>query len=135
MSAPALTRVTIVALALTVAGVPVARRLCGLSCEAAASPTEVAKAPRHCPAHPAPAAPTVPESRPNPCGHGHAGDGALVTASASLAKAGARTWDAPPPLVFVAPEPERLGPCGWSDGFDRRSTIPPPAARLPVLRL
>ena len=135
MSVSGITRVTVVALALIVAAVPVARQLCGLSCEAAAPPSEVAKAPRHCPAHPAPAGPTAPESRPNPCGHAHGGDGALVTASASLAKAGARTWDAPAPLVFVAPEPERLGPCGSTDGFDRRSTVPPPAARHPVLRL
>jgi hypothetical protein len=135
MSASGVTRVTVVALALTVVGVPVARRLCGLSCEAAASPSEAARTPRHCPIHAAPSESTVPDSRPNPCGHGHGGDGALVTASASPIKAGARTGDAPAPLVLAARESGWSGPCGWPSGFDRRSTVPPPVARHPVLRL
>lgn len=134
MSVSRITRVTVVALALTVAGVPVARRLCGLSCDATMSPSEE-KAARHCPAHPAPPEPAAPESRPNPCGHGHGGDGALVTASASPVKAGARAADAPAPLVFVSCESGALRPCGWSAGLDRRSTGPPPAARQLVLRL
>jgi hypothetical protein len=135
MSVSGMTRVAVVALAVAVAGVPAARRLCGLSCAAVASPSSAAKVPRHCPAHPARPDPTAPESRSNPCGHAHGGDAAFVTASSSPAKAGARTWDAPAPLVFDAPQGEPLGPCGWSFGFDRRSTLPPPAARHPVLRL
>ena len=135
MSVPAITRVAVVALTLAVAGVPVARRLCGLSCESVASSSESSRAPRHCPAHPAPALPSAPESPPNPCGHGHGGDGAVVTASSSLAKTGARTAEAPAPLPAAASESGILSPCGGTAGFDRRPTVPPPAARHPVLRL
>lgn len=135
MSVPAITRVTVVALTLAVAGVPVARRLCGLSCESVAASSESAPAPRHCPAHPAPALPSAPESQPNPCGHGHGGDGAVVTAASSLAKTGARTAEAGTSPPAVASESGVLSPCGWPAGFDRRPTVPPPVARHPVLRL
>jgi len=138
MSISRLTRATIVVLAMAVAGVPVARKLCGLVCEAApalADNGSAAHAP-HCAAHPAvPSEPEPPGPRPNPCGHGHGGDGALRTASSSLAKSGERAAGAPVALAVPAAEAGRAVPFAWRRDVDRRQALPPPVARRPILRL
>ena len=135
MSVSLVTRATVVALALTVAGVPIARRLCGLTCDAAPSPASASAHGRHCPAHPAPPGGDAPKTRPNPCGHAHGGDGALRTASAPLAKAGARDSEPAAPLVLHATHPIRMAPCAFRREVDRRLALPPPAVRRPILRL
>lgn len=137
MNVPGIARATVVVIALAVAGVPVARRLCGLACDAVPAPTEAASgttAP-HCPAHPLPPEPRTPDDRANPCGHGHGGDGALRTASAGFARSGAHTSETPAPEVPLASGPSVPTRCGWSGGFDRRLVSRPPAADRPVLRL
>jgi hypothetical protein len=137
MSVPGITRATVVVLALTVAGVPVARRLCGLTCEAIPDRPQTADAARapHCAAHPPPSGPSTPEPGPNPCGHGHGGDGALLTASAGLAKSQARSLDVPAAPGVAASDPARAVPCARLTDVDRRQGLPPPAARHSILRL
>ena len=132
MSAPALTRVIVAALALMVAGVPVARRLCGLHCDALPASADARTPPaRHCPAHPAPPLPTKPA---DPCGQTHTGDGALVTASASFAR-DARLSETPTDPAIPASGPSLAAACGWQAGYDRRLSVPPPADRRRILRL
>jgi len=137
MSVPGITRATVVMLVLAVAGVPVARRLCGLTCDAIPDRAQAAgpaHAP-HCAAHPPRTAPTTPEPGRNPCGHGHGGDGALRTASVGLAKSEAGSFDAPAAPGVAASDRARAVPCGWQMDVDRRQGLPPPAVRHSILRL
>ncbi|HZI65368.1 MAG TPA: hypothetical protein VFF17_02275 [Thermoanaerobaculia bacterium] len=62
MSVPFATRATVLALALTVAGVPIARRLCGLTCDATPSPAAARRTAAT--ARPIPLGPA--RRRPNP---------------------------------------------------------------------
>lgn len=137
MSVRGVTRATVVALALTVAGVPVARRLCGLTCEAIPAPAETAGRAHgsHCAAHPPPSERQDPESRQNPCGHGHGGDGALLTSYVGIAKAGARSFEVSAALLITVSDPARGVPCAWQTDVDRRLAMLPPAARHSILRL
>lgn len=137
MNVSVFTRATVIALALTVTGVPVARRLCGLTCEAVSDPAQAtvpAHAP-HCAAHPPASEPGTPEPGPNPCGHAHGGDGALRAASGGLAKSDARSFDVPAAHGFAASDPARAVPAGWQMDVDSRQSLPPPSQRHSILRL
>jgi hypothetical protein len=133
---PRLFRTAAATLALTLAGVPVATRICGFRCDAA-PPVETAGAasgPR-CPAHPPRPKPATPDSRSQPCGHGHAEDGTLLTASSSVPRNGARHLETPFAPSGPACVSTPLVPCGEGFEFDRDPPRPAPAMRSPILRL
>lgn len=136
MNGHGLMRTAAAMFALMLAGVPVATRICGFRCEAAPAVHRAEAASRpHCPAHPPRPQPVEPYARPDPCGHDHAGDGALLTASASLARNGARQSETPAVPMGPASGSSLLVPCAWQTDFDRRPAIPPPAAHRLILRL
>lgn len=137
MRVPGITRATVAVLALAIAGAPVARRLCGLACEAAPALAGAAGAPRapHCAAHPPRPDRATPDTDPNPCGHGHGGDGALLTASAAPAKTGVGTGETPAPAPPAASNRSLLAPCGGPAGFDSRPAMQPLSTRRSILRL
>lgn len=136
MSAPRLLRTAAATLALMLAGVPVATRICGFRCDAAPR-VEAAGTPSgpHCPAHPPRPRPAAPDSRPDPCGHGHAEDGTILTASSSVARNGARYLETP----FVPEGPAYVStpvfPCAARTDFDGDPPRALPAARFRILRL
>jgi hypothetical protein len=119
-------------LVLVVVAVPVAERLCDLRREAVAAAAQSAGG--HCPAHRTAPKGAPQELPPDPCGHAHASEGVLLTASASIGRS------VPAPSASLATPKAPLSPLATRLPLCRENflRIPVPGRARPappILRL